>query len=180
MNSIASTVNNEDATNYSRFLSYGTAAHYNNDGQQLMDAGLRYYLRDWKDHLNQDDYDYVLNYVRNITEDVTNDKILVLHGRGGGNRSEGLVGEIIDWIGRVNVMLVDDLDVVTFTTIVKMEQKLVVDDTREYHCTTRHQRHLKAFHSTGNKSVIINVLDPEDLSDDFLSVCRVVTINNID
>ncbi len=178
MNSIASTVNNEDASNYSRFLSYGTAANYNN--AEYKDTGLRYYLSDWKKYLNQDDYEYVLNYVRNITEDVTNDKILVLHGRGGGNRSEGLVGEIIDWIGRVNVMLVDDLDVVTFTTIVKMEQKLVVDDTREYHCTTRHQRHLKAFHSTGNKSVIINVLDPEDLSDDFLSVCRVVTINNID
>lgn len=178
MNSIATTVtavNQDDLTNYSRFLSYGSAAHYNN--YEYKDAGLRYYLRDWKACLNHDDYEYIFNYVRNINEDVTNDKILVLHGRGG-NRSEGLIGDIIGWIGRANVMMVDELDTVTFTTIIKMEEKLVVDDTREYHCTTRHQRHLKAFHSTGNKSVIINVLDPEDLSDDFLSMCHVIRIGD--
>jgi ABC-type cobalamin/Fe3+-siderophores transport system ATPase subunit len=46
-----------------------------------------HYLDNWKQYLTDDDYNYLIQYVENIKNNIPNDKMIILHGPGRSGKS---------------------------------------------------------------------------------------------
>ena len=56
------------------------------------------FLVSWKPYLNEKDYEFLLNFVNNMENNIPNDKILILHGKSGTGKTT-MINEIKNKIG---------------------------------------------------------------------------------
>ena len=57
-----------------------------------------HYLNNWKQYLTDDDYNYLLQYVENIKNNIPNDKMIILYGPGRSGKST-LKNDIQQYLG---------------------------------------------------------------------------------
>lgn len=58
-------------------------------------------LETWKNYLNENDYDFLINFIKNMENNIPNDKILILDGKPGTGKTT-LINEIKNKIGTRN------------------------------------------------------------------------------
>jgi ABC-type phosphate/phosphonate transport system ATPase subunit len=60
-----------------------------------------HYLDNWKQYLTNDDYDYLIQYIENIKNNIPNHKMIILSGPSGTGKST-LQTDIIAYLGKEN------------------------------------------------------------------------------
>ena len=55
-------------------------------------------LHSWSQYLKQDDYDYLIQYIENVKNNIPNDKMIILSGKGGNGKTT-LIEDIRKYLG---------------------------------------------------------------------------------
>ena len=59
-------------------------------------------LDNWKPYLNDEDFEYLINYVENSKNNLPNNKFFILLENGGANGKNTLITEIENYLGNKN------------------------------------------------------------------------------
>ena len=57
-----------------------------------------HYLDDWKQYLTDNDYNYLIQYIENIKNNISNNKMIILYGPGRTGKST-LKNNILEYLG---------------------------------------------------------------------------------
>jgi cobalamin biosynthesis Co2+ chelatase CbiK len=90
-----------------------------------------YTLDNWKPYLNEEDFEYLINYVENSKNNLPNNKILILLGNGGANGKSTLITEIENYLGNENFRRCDTYGSAFLEPIVKLIHISAIDEYKK-------------------------------------------------
>ena len=88
-------------------------------------------LDNWKPYLNEEDFEYLINYVENSKNNLPNNKFLILLGNGGANGKSTLITEIENYLGNENFRRCDTNGSAFFEPIVKVIHISAIDEYKK-------------------------------------------------
>ena len=92
---------------------------------------MMYALDNWKPYLNEEDFEYLINYVENFKNNLPNNKILILLGNGGANGKSTLITEIENYLGNENFRRCDTYGSAFLEPIVKLIHISAIDEYKK-------------------------------------------------
>lgn len=139
-------------------------------------------LHSWAQYLKQDDYDYLIQYIENVKNNIPNNKMIILSGKGRTGKST-LINDISHYLGDEfikNAGILSFVDDLIYCENIK--QKLVclceIDElpTRNYLYNK-----VKAIINfiKYNQSIITMTIHIEKVNKNVLEYCRVITMEHV-
>jgi SepF-like predicted cell division protein (DUF552 family) len=125
-------------------------------------------LDNWKPYLNEEDFEYLINYVENSKNNLPNNKFLILLGNGGANGKSTLITEIENYLGNENFRRCDTYGSAFFEPIVKVIHISAIDEYKK-----KYIQQLKNVIQYG-QSIIADTNNIEKINKNLLDCVRII------
>lgn len=129
-------------------------------------------LDNWKPYLNEDDFEYLINYVENSKNNLPNNKFLILLGNGGANGKSTLITEIENYLGNENFRRCDTNGSAFFEPIVKVIHISAIDEYKK-----KYIQQLKNVIQYG-QSIIADTNNIEKINKNLLDCVRIIKMEH--
>ena len=127
-------------------------------------------LDNWKPYLNEEDFEYLINYVENSNNNLPNNKFLILLGNGGANGKSTLITEIENYLGNENFRRCDTNGSAFFLKIVKLVHIPAIDEYKQI-------QQLKNIIQYG-QSIIAETNNIEKINKNLLDCIRIIKMEH--
>lgn len=129
-------------------------------------------LDNWKPYLNEEDFEYLINYVENSKNNLPNNKFLILLGNGGANGKSTLITEIENYLGNENFRRCDTNGSAFFEPIVKVIHISAIDEYKK-----KYFQQLKNVIQYG-QSIIADTNNIEKINKNLLDCVRIIKMEH--
>lgn len=129
-------------------------------------------LDNWKPYLNEEDFEYLINYVENSKNNLPNNKFLILLGNGGANGKSTLITEIENYLGNENFRRCDTNGSAFFEPIVKVIHISAIDEYKK-----KYIQQLKNVIQYG-QSIIADTNNIEKINKNLLDCVRIIKMEH--
>ena len=133
---------------------------------------MTYALDNWKPYLNEEDFEYLINYVENSKNNLPNNKILILLGNGGANGKSTLITEIENYLGNENFRRCDTYGSAFLEPIVKLIHISAIDEYKK-----KYIQQLKNVIQYG-QSIIAETNDIKKIHKNLLDCVRIIKMEH--
>jgi MoxR-like ATPase len=144
-------------------------------------------LHSWSQYLKQDDYDYLIQYIENVKNNIPNDKMIILSGKGGNGKTT-LIEDIRKYLGEeffkgVSIMCSYESFINDIIYCENIKQKLVSLNDEISCLTERGYRYNKVKAVINfikyNQSMITMTNQIEKVNEKILEYSRVITMEHV-
>jgi SepF-like predicted cell division protein (DUF552 family) len=129
-------------------------------------------LDNWKPYLNEEDFEYLINYVENSKNNLPNNKFLILLGNGGANGKSTLITEIENYLGNENFRRCDTNGSAFLEPIVKLIHISAIDEYKK-----KYIQQLKNVIQYG-QSIIADTNNIEKINKNLLHCVRIIKMEH--
>ena len=129
-------------------------------------------LDNCKPYLNEEDFEYLINYVENSKNNLPNNKFLILLGNGGANGKSTLITEIENYLGNENFRRCDTNGSAFFEPIVKVIHISAIDEYKK-----KYIQQLKNVIQYG-QSIIADTNNIEKINKNLLDCVRIIKMEH--
>jgi hypothetical protein len=133
---------------------------------------MTYALDNWKPYLNEEDFEYLINYVENSKNNLPNNKFLILLGNGGANGKSTLITEIENYLGNENFRRCDTYGSAFLEPIVKLIHISAIDEYKK-----KYIQQLKNVIQYG-QSIIAETNDIKKIHKNLLDCVRIIKMEH--
>lgn len=125
-------------------------------------------IQKWKDYLSNEDYNFLINYINNLNNDIINDKILILYGEGGTGKTT-LINDIRKNIKQYKITIPSGFSYDKIKCIYEYNPA-----GRRYYVETI----LDSFEKS-NQSIIIETISLENIDKKILEKSKIIYLTNV-